>query len=49
MVAKKSRHYPRLVTGQPCAAVFSEDNLWYRAKVVSIATTTAYVRQIQVP
>ena len=49
MVAKKSRHYPRLVIGQPCAAVFSEDNLWYRAIIVSIATTTAYVRQIQVP
>lgn len=43
-VAKKGRHRPRLLVGQPCAAIFSEDNLWYRAKVVSIATTTAYVR-----
>ena len=43
-VAKKGRHRPRLVIGQPCAAIFSEDNLWYRAIVVSIATTTAYVR-----
>ena len=43
-VAKKSRYRSRLVVGQPCAAIFSEDNVWYRAKVVSIATTTAYVR-----
>lgn len=43
-VAKKGRHRPRLAVNQPCAAIFSEDNLWYRAKVISIATTTAYVR-----
>lgn len=49
IVAKKGKRRPRLVVGQPCAAIFSEDNLWYRAKVVSIATTTAYVRLKQIP
>ena len=47
-VAKKGRHRPKLVVGQPCAAIFSEDNLWYRAKVVSIATTTALVRLVPI-
>ena len=43
-VAKKGKRRPRLVVGQPCAAIFSQDNTWYRAKVISVATTTAYVR-----
>lgn len=43
-VAKKGRHRPKLAIGQSCAAIFSEDNLWYRARVISVATTTAYVR-----
>ena len=43
-VAKKGTRPPRLIVGQPCAAIFSEDNLWYRAKVISIGTKTAHVR-----
>jgi len=35
---------PQLEIGQPCAAVFSDDNLWYRAKIISLTNTTAYVR-----
>ena len=42
-VAEKGPH-PQLEIGQPCAAVFSDDNLWYRAKIISLTNATAYVR-----
>jgi len=37
---------PQLDIGQPCAAIFSDDNLWYRAKVISLTNTMAYVRYL---
>ena len=44
-VAKKGPR-TQLDVGQPCAAIFSDDNLWYRAKVISVTNTTAYVRYL---
>jgi len=40
---------PQLDVGQPCVAVFSDDNLWYRAKVISLTDTTAYVSRRCLP
>ena len=47
-VSKKGP-FPQLDVGQPCVAAFSDDNLWYRSKVISLTDSTAYVSRRCLP